>query len=183
MSDPDKHYWSDEYVEKLHAEIATLREKVDSLRSESDGWQETARQFKLSYEAAEDRAQRAAKEMRERCAKVCETVAKGAHKEKRGGAVAQSIEQVIWTCEDLAKAIRALPINESATLVSQDSTVASSASEAAGILGLRTKGEESAPRVPAGNCNAETTASQVAGAHGAADQDRNQVTGYVCLKF
>jgi chromosome segregation ATPase len=152
MSDPDKHYWSDEYVEKLHAEIAALREKVDSLRSESDGWQETARQFKLSYEAAEDRAQRAAKEMRERCAKVCETVAKGAHKEKRGGAVAQSIEQVIWTCEDLAKAIHALPINESATPASIVSAEASNLTEASGT-------------------------------HGAADQDRNQVTGYVCLKF
>jgi molecular chaperone GrpE (heat shock protein) len=57
MSDPDKHYWSDEYVEKLHAEIAALREKVDSLRSESDVWQETARQFKISYEAAEAKLQ------------------------------------------------------------------------------------------------------------------------------
>jgi hypothetical protein len=47
------------------AEIAALREKVDSLRSESDGWQETARQFKLSYEAAEARATKALALLRE----------------------------------------------------------------------------------------------------------------------
>jgi FtsZ-binding cell division protein ZapB len=57
--DSERYYWSDGHVKKLHTEIAALREKVNSLRSESDGWQETARQFKLSYEAAEARATKA----------------------------------------------------------------------------------------------------------------------------
>jgi chromosome segregation ATPase len=138
---PDKHYWSDEYVEKLHNDISELKnELIETTQraDQSDAVSKVERTAFFSanqkladtdkaleicneqlddaqniFAIAEVRAQRAAKEMRERCAKVCETVAKGAHKAKRLGASGQSIEQVIRTGEDLAKAIRALPVNES----------------------------------------------------------------------